>query len=131
MAFYLLVGIVIFAVSILFDEYIAAFFKGGPELATLVWLCGLAAAIECPSLIFDAAMRSYEAFWLVNIITIVMAVLRAGVLYAAVLMGHGLIFMGWIQVIFSVLTLAANWIAFEFCCSDVSLRVRRNWIALF
>ncbi len=125
MAFYLLIGVVIFAVSVLFDEYIAAFFKGGPELATLVWLCGLAAAIECPSLIFDAAMRSYEAFWLVNIITIVLAVIRAGALYAAVLMGYGLVCMGWIQVVFSVLALGANWIAFEFCCPDVRLTIRK------
>jgi O-antigen/teichoic acid export membrane protein len=125
MAFYLLVGVFIFAVSVLFDEYIAAFFKGGPELATLVWLCGLAAAIECPALIFDAAMRSYEAFWLVNIVTIVLALLRAAVLYTSVLLGYGLICMGWIQVAFSVIGLAANWIAFEFCCSDVRLSARK------
>ena len=123
MAFYGVVGFVILTTSLLFAGLIADYFQGGAELAALIRLFGLAAAFECPLLIFDAAIRGHEGFVFVNLVAILRVVLRAAALFSCIVMGYGLLAMGCVQVIVTLLGLIAIGFTFRIYCYDVKLGV--------
>lgn len=125
MAFYTVVGFVILATSFFCAGLIADFFQGGQELAILIRLFGLAAALECPSLIFDTAIKSYESFVFANLVSISGAILRAGALFGCIFMGYGLVPMGWAIVVVTFLMLVGKGITFRICCPDVKLGRRK------
>lgn len=125
MAFYTIAGFVILITSFLCAGLIADFFQGGPELAILIRLFGLAAALECPSLIFDTAIRSYEGFVFANFVSMLGVILRAGALLGCIFMGYGLAPMGWTIVAVTFLALLAKGIAFKIYCPDVGLGIKK------
>lgn len=125
MAFYVVIGFVIFVTLLLFSGLIADFFEGGQELAILIRIVGLAAALGCPALILDAAIRSYEYFVIANLASVFSAILRAGVLFGCIFMGYGLVPLGWAIVILTFLGLIVQGIAFRVCCSDVKLDIQK------
>jgi len=125
MAFYTVVGFVILVTSFLCAGLIADFFRGGRELAILIRLFGLAAALECPSRIFDTAIKGYEGFVFANLVTMFGALIRAALLFGCIFMGYGLVPMGWATVIVTFLILVGKGITFRICCPDVKLGMRK------
>ena len=131
MAFYTGVGLAIFMLCWLFADSIAAFFRADTEFATLVRITGLAVALECPTQILDTAIRSYESFVYVNVVAIAGALVRAVLLAGCILMGYGLVAMGWVWVITAVFLFAATGLVFRKCCWDVTLGVKAvRWTEL-
>lgn len=122
MVFYLIVGILIFSVSWFFSDFISNFFGGGQEFSRLIALLGLAAAIECPFLLFDSAIRGYEGFVYVNLVAVISAVTRALGLVTCIILGWGLVAMGWTLVFVSLVALAGGWIVFTICCKGAAIR---------
>ncbi|MHC4593831.1 MAG: oligosaccharide flippase family protein [Planctomycetota bacterium] len=128
-AFYTLAGFVIFMALFLCASPIANFFQGGQELANLIRVIGLAAALQCPSQIFDTAMRGYEGFVVANSIGVFCAILRAGALVGCILMGYGLVTMGWAIVVVNLLGLVARGIALRNSCKEVHFGIRQIGLA--
>ena len=98
LAMFTVVGLVILLISTVIAEPVARFYEGGRSLSVLVRVLGVAAAMECPMRIFDAALRAREKWVTANIITVVNAILYAGGLAACLLLGYGLAEMGWMVV---------------------------------
>lgn len=121
MAFYMGVGLLIIIVCFLFANLIADFFQGGRELAALIRIVGLAVALECPSRIFDASIRGHEGFVLVNATDVIGSIVRAIALLGCIYMGYGLVSMGWVLVIVTVIVLAAKGAIFKSYCKGVRL----------
>ena len=128
-AFYTLVGFVIFLALFLCASAIADFFEGGQELASLLRVVGLAAALQCPSRIFDTAMRGCEGFIIANSVGVFCAILRAGALVGCILMGYGLVTMGWAIVVVGFLKLVARVIAFRNSCKEIHFGIGQIGLA--
>lgn len=94
-------------------------------MKVLVQVVGLAAALECPSLILDTTIRSYERYVYINIIGVAATIIRAFALLGCLLTVYGLVQMGWVVVIITFLGLLAKGIAFRICCSDITLGLRK------
>lgn len=124
MAFFVGVGLLILIVSHLFASPITEFFRGGPELAALIRVIGLAAALECPSRTFDASIRGYEGFVLVNTADVVGSILHALALFGCIYLGYGLVPMGWALAAVALFVLIAKGITFKYCCRDARLDIR-------
>ena len=98
LAFYALVAMTILLISNTMDDSLAAFYQGGNDMAQLIRVMGLAAAIECSFLVFDAVVRA-RGYWVwANGIVTVAALLRACGLLYCVFSGYGLVSMGWVMV---------------------------------
>lgn len=122
MAIFLLVGLVIFAVSMLAAEPIARFYKSGPELASLVRILGIAAAFGCPMYILDACIRSHEHWVAANFVTIASAVARALGLAGCVYFGYGLVEMGYVVLVVTAFSMALMCVVFVQSCPGIYLR---------
>jgi len=125
MAFFSAVGFLIFILTFVFGGQIAAYFKGGEDLKLLIQLVGLASALECPSLIFDAAIRGYENFVLVNLLGIFTSIVRGAGIATCIFMDYGLKAMGWTLVIVSFVSLLTKGLAFKYRCRDAKLSLRK------
>ena len=124
-AFHTGVGVLICIILFLSADAIADFFHGTRELVALIRLIGLAAAIECPALALDTTIRSCEGFVLANFVTILGAILRAGLLFGCIAMGYGLVPMGWAIVIVTFALLVGKGVAFRSFCKDVHFSTKR------
>lgn len=124
LAMFTVVALAILLVSTLIAEPVARFYKGGRPLSVLVRIMGVAAAMECPMRIFDAALRAREQWVTANIITVANAVLYAGGLAACLLLGYGLAGMGWVVVASTVVTLLVGIVAFRRQCPEIRLGIR-------
>jgi len=122
LAIFLLVGLVIFAVSILAAEPIARFYKSGPELASLVRILGIAAAFGCPMYILDACIRAHEHWIAANFVTIASAVARALGLAGCVYFGYGLVEMGYVVLVVTAFSMALMCVVFVQSCPGIYLR---------
>jgi O-antigen/teichoic acid export membrane protein len=123
MAFYTLAGLMILASSWLLADVIASFFAGGPTLSQLIWIVGLAAALECPSYIYDAALRSYERFVLANVVLNLKAFVKAFVTWWCLHLGYGVVGLSWSLVTVNVVMLILADVMFRFACREVKLRI--------
>ncbi|MDD5458151.1 MAG: oligosaccharide flippase family protein [Phycisphaerae bacterium] len=130
MAFYIVVGAVIFLVSYFFAGTIADFFKGGSEFQSLVKFVGLAAAIECPTLIYDTAIRGFERYVLANTLVILGSVIRAAGLIICMKLSYGLAAMGATLAIVATLYLIIEAVAFRFYCAGVRVIVTKADMAV-
>ena len=122
MAIFILVGLVIFAVSMLAAEPIARFYKSGPELASLVRILGIAAAFGCPMYILDACIRAHEHWIAANFVTIASAVARALGLAGCVYFGYTIIEMGYVVLAVTAFSMALLCVVFVQSCPGVYLR---------
>jgi len=122
MAIFMLVGLVIFAISILAAEPIARFYKSGPELASLVRILGIAAAFSCPMYILDACIRSHEHWIAANFVTIASAVARALGLAGCVYFGYTIIEMGYVVLAVTAFSMALTCVVFVRSCPGIYLR---------
>lgn len=122
LAMYLLVGLTILSVSMLLAEPIARFYKAGPELVALVRIMGLAAAIECPLLVFDAGLKAQERWIVGNSITIIAAVMRGLGFAACIYFGYGLVEMGYVVLSLTAFSLILTTIVFVRLCPTIRLR---------
>ncbi len=130
MAVYTGVGVLILVLSWFSADLVADFFQGSRELVVLIRLTGLAAALECPSLIFDVAVKGYEGFVYTNLITIFGTILRAGALFACVFLDYGLVAMGCVLVIDAFVMLLARGITFRKYCKGIKLGMRKTSFAV-
>jgi len=122
LAIFLLVGLVIFAVSMLVAEPIARFYKSGPELASLVRILGIAAAFGCPMYILDACIRAHEHWIAANFVTIASAIARALGLAGCVYFGYGLVEMGYVVLVVTAFSMALMCVVFVQSCPGIYLR---------
>jgi O-antigen/teichoic acid export membrane protein len=123
LAMFAVVGLAILLISTLIAEPVARFYEGGRSLSVLIRVMGVAAAMECPMRIFDAAFRAREKWITANIITVVNALLNAGGLTACLLLGYGLAGMGWMVVASTVATLLVSIIVFRKQCPEIHLGI--------
>ena len=122
MSMFLIVGLGIMLISMLLAEPIARFYNAGPELASLIRILGVAAAIECPQRILDACIRSHEHWVAANLVTIVTAIARALGLAGSVYLGYGVVQMGYVILAVTILSLALIAVLFMQFCSNIRLR---------
>jgi len=122
LAIFMLVGLVIFAVSILLAEPIARFYKSGSELASLVRILGTAAAFACPMYILDACIRSHEHWIAANFVTIASSVARALGLAGCVYFGYTIIEMGYVVLVVTAFSMALTCVVFVRSCPGIYLR---------
>jgi len=122
MVIFILVGLVIFAVSMLAAEPIAHFYKAGPELASLVRILGIAAAFGCPMYILDACIRAHEHWIAANFVTIASAIARALGLAGCVYFGYGLVEMGYVMLVVTAFSMALICVVFVQSCPGIYLR---------
>ncbi len=123
------IGLVIFAISMLIAEPVARFYKAGAELASLLRVMGLAAAIECPMRILDASIRAHEKWIVANFVSIVMAICRALGLAGCVYFGYGVVGMGYAILavtIFSTVLMAVMFVRF---CPGIHFKLGRFKLA--
>ena len=123
MALFLLVGLVIFAISMLMAKPIARFYKAGPDLAALVRILGVAAAVECPLRILDASVKAQERWVAANFVTIASAVSRALGLAGCIYLGYGLVQMGYVILAVTAFSMILMSIIFMKFCPLIHLRV--------
>lgn len=121
-AIFLAAGSMILLTSMLLAEPIARFYKAGPELASLIRILGVAAALECPQRILDACIRSHEHWIAANVATIVTAIARALGLAGCVYLGYGVVEMGYVVLAVTILSLALIAFLFMQFCSNIRLR---------
>ena len=114
-AFYGALGMVIFTLCWAFSGQLASFFNGGHELAVLISIMGIAAAIECPSWVIDAAIRSFEKFALANILVNSKAVLRAVGVAVCISYDFGLLGLGYSLVAINVVIMLAGFLMLWYC----------------
>jgi O-antigen/teichoic acid export membrane protein len=122
LAMYLGVGLVIFLFSMVMAEPIARFYEGGPKLATLVRLTGLAAAIECPMRIFDAGLRAQERWISANSIGIIAAVVNALAIVGCLYLGYGIVAMGYVVLVETAISMVLVTVFFVKLCPMIHLR---------
>jgi O-antigen/teichoic acid export membrane protein len=122
LAMFLLVGLVIVLTSALIAEPFARFYRAGPTLSTLVLILGLAAAVECPLRIFDAALKAQERWVAVNLVAITIAVTRALGLASCIYWGYGLVEMGYVILAVTVFSMTLLIIIFVKLCPTIHLR---------
>lgn len=127
LAFYLGAGLLVLSVSLLFSSAVAHFFNTDGEFTALVRLVGLSAAIQFPTLMLNAAIKSYEGWLYSNISGVVSSLVRAGLLFLSVWMGCDLATMGWALVVSNSVGLLLAWYFFRKCCvpSKLSLKLFR------
>lgn len=124
MLFYLLVGIAVLALSAVLADDIAQFFDGGAELAALMRIVAVAFAVELPANIVNAAIKGFEGFVFVNIVTCITLLLRGGLLLGCVWAGLGLVPMGWMLVVVSCVSVLGQWVAFRRKCVGAEFGLR-------
>lgn len=117
------IGIIIVLISVLLAEPIVRFYKAVPELASLIRIFGIAAALECPMRILDASIRSQEHWVAANTVTILNAFARAIGLVVCVHMKYGLLEMGYVVLSVSILSLVLASVVFIHYCPFLRLRL--------
>lgn len=123
LALFAVVGLMILMVSALLAEPLARFYQGGGELATLIRLTGIAAAIECPTKIFGATLKARGNWVTANIIAGANGILYATCLAISLLAGGGLAGMGLALIISDSITLSASFVALHRNCPEIRLGV--------
>ena len=121
LAMFSIVGVVIWAVATVIAGPVARFYKGGPELSILIWLTGVAAAVECPMRIFDAALRARERWVAANTITVVTTIIYAAGVTGCLLKGYGVVQMGCTLIVANFLTLAISIAVLLKRCPEIHL----------
>jgi len=122
MAMFLVISSAILLISMLVAEPIARFYEGGPELASLIRILGVAAALECPQRILDACVRAHEHWIVANFVTIVAAIGRALGLVGCVHFGYGVVEMGYVVLVVTILMGFAMAVVFARFCPHIQLR---------
>lgn len=123
LAMFSIVGLVIIVVSMLMAGPIARFYEGGPELAALVRLMGLAAGLECIHRIFDAGLRAQERWVAANSIAIATSLVHATGIAGCLYLGFGLRGMGYVVLGESIFAMVLMTTAFIKLCPTVHLRI--------
>lgn len=121
LAMFSIVGLVIWGASMLIAGPVARFYKGGHELSALIWITGIAAAVECPMRIFDAALRAREKWMAANVLTVANALIYAGGVAVCLLVGYGVIHMGYTLVVANFLTLLLSIMVLLRLCPEIHL----------
>ena len=125
LTFYVVIGFLILTTSLLLAAPIANYFKGGRELAILIRLFGIAAALECPTHVLTSAIIGYEGFVIANAVRLLVAVIRALALFGCILMNYGLMAMGSVQLMVTVFGLIATSIIFAISCRNVEVGITK------
>jgi O-antigen/teichoic acid export membrane protein len=121
MAFYAALSLVIVATTQVLAGPIASFYDGGPELAKLLRLIGLATALGLPTIVLNTSIKSYEGFAPSNIVTASTQLLRGALLVACMLAGYSLVEMGLAVLVVGLVSLVGNFIIFKRICHDARL----------
>lgn len=119
---YLGIGVLAVALVVPLSLPIAHFFSGGPELAGLITAVALGFALNLPSLILNTAVKGYEGFAFVNIVSVVSLLMRFALLTGCMKLGLGLVAMGTSLVLIEIVNFTGQWIAFHRVCHGVKLK---------
>ena len=123
MAIFLSVGLVILAVSFLAAKPIAHFYKAGAEMAALVRILGLAAAIECPMRILDGTVRAQERWAIANSVSTLRVIMLSLGLASCVYLGYGIVEMGYVVLAVATISMILIAIVFVKFCPQLHLGV--------
>jgi O-antigen/teichoic acid export membrane protein len=124
MLFYSALGLVVLLLTQVFAGFLARFFQGGPELAALLRVVGLATALGMPAIVLNTAVISYEGFAAANLVSASAQLLRGALLFACLLAGWGLVAMGWSLLVVGLVSLFGYALVFRRTCRDVRLTVK-------
>jgi O-antigen/teichoic acid export membrane protein len=124
LGFYTGLSLLVVALTQLLAYPIAHFFGGGPEVAGLLRIIGLASALTLPAIVLNTATASYENFAASNLVGIFTSILRGALLFGCIWAGYGLSTMAWATVLVSVVSLVGNSIVFQRTCSDAQLSIK-------
>ncbi len=125
----LLVGLTLILVVVLPDFFNVA----GPARYRFCWLLvllGISVAVTLPVYLLGAYLRGLQRFDLYNLALIVSAVLRAGLLVAAMRWGYGVLTVGAVTLAVAVVSLAMHWRLVRWADPEVSLELRQFSLAL-
>lgn len=129
LAIFVVVGLVIAAISFVAAEVITNFFSADVEFTALLRIIGIAAAIECPTRIFDACVRAHEKYVYANCVEISATLLRAAGIIASLLLGFGLKGMGFAVLVSTIFSsVLAFGLFVKFC---PMIYIRRAFVKLF
>ncbi len=127
LAMFCVTGILAIAVSFSMAGVLADFFKVEPEqrqaFIQLIWIIGITTGISFPGNVFGAIVTAREHFVANNIITIVRALLRAGLTVLFINAGWGLLGVGLAPLAATVVAIISSFFLFEHYASDVCLRL--------
>lgn len=123
LAMFTVVGALILVISTLIANPLSQFYHGGHQLAVLIRVTGLAAAIECPARIFDATLRAREEWVTANSINVANGIMYATGLVTCLLTGGGLIGMGFALIVADSVTLVLGIVALGRRCPEIHLAV--------
>ncbi len=121
-AIFMLAGLAIFTISLFMAESIAAFFKGGKELAALVRILGFASAVECLAHVLDSCVRAYEKWLTANLASIAVRVFQALGFVIFLYFGYGIVEMSYVVVAATVFSTLLALYLFGRYCRLISLR---------
>lgn len=121
LAMFTVVGLMILLISEVLAGPLSRFYHGGSDLEMLIRLTGLAAAIECPTRIFDATLRAREKWIVANIISAGNGIMYALSLATSLLVGGGLIGMGLALILSDTITMLASVVAVRRNCPEIHL----------
>jgi len=123
MGIYIAVAIVLVALSFAISRPLAGYFDQGDDFRVLLIYLGIAAALNCPSAVLEATLRSRERFVAANIVMTVVTLVRGVGLSAVLLAGYKLAAMAAVILVTSGVELVVMCMIFRIYCRDIRLGV--------
>lgn len=137
MMFFCFMGLVTVILSFILAEPIARFFRVEAELLEdfkrLVWITGFTTCISFTNNVLTTIIRAREYFVATNIVAIMQALLRAGMMVIFVYMGMGLTGIAYAALIAIAFSTAATFLLYKYFANDIKIRfldVNRNTLRM-
>ena len=124
LGFYTALSLLVVALTQFLAYPLARFFGGGPEVAVLLRIVGLATALSFPAIVLNTATASYENFAASNLTGVFTSLLRGALLFGCMMLNYSLVAMGWATLLVSLASLIGNFIVFKRTCADVQLSLK-------
>jgi O-antigen/teichoic acid export membrane protein len=131
LGFYSALSLVVIVLTQIVAQPISHFFGGGPELAGLLRIIGVAAALSLPAIVLNTTTASYESFAPANVVGASTQLLRGALLVGCIWAHYGLVAMGWAVLLSNLFSLVGNSVVFKHACKDVQLSIKSfKWTEL-
>jgi len=120
---YIAVAIVLIILSFAISKPLAGYFDQGEDFRVLLVYLGIASALNCPSAVLEATLRSRERFVAANIVMTVITIIRGLGLSAVLFAGYKLPAMAGVILVTSGIELFVMWWIFRIHCRDIHFGV--------